>query len=65
VKYNELNKKSVTELNDILKENKEELFQLKLKMSTMQLEDKHKIRAARRDIARIETKITELSAAEK
>lgn len=61
MKYNELNKKSVKELEEQSKELRKEMFQLKLKAKTAQLDDKSKVRAIRRDIARVETKITELN----
>lgn len=61
MKYNELNKKSEKELKEQSQELRKELFQLKLKAKTAQLDDKSKVRAVRRDIARVETKLTELS----
>jgi large subunit ribosomal protein L29 len=60
VKYNELNKKSVDELKKMGVELKVELFQLRLKHKTSQLDKKAQIGVVRRDIARIETKLTEL-----
>lgn len=60
MKYNELSKKSVTDLQEQEKALREDLFQLKIKHKTSQLEDKSKICSARRDVARVMTKLNEL-----
>ena len=60
MKYNELDKKSAAELRVQEKQLREELFQLRLKGATAQLEDKSKIRSSRRDIARVQTKLSQL-----
>ena len=60
MKYNELNNKTAAELADQEKKLREELFHLRIKSSTAQLDKKHHIGAARRDIARIQTKLTAL-----
>ncbi len=61
MKYNDLKNKTVAELTSDTETLKVELFKLKLKNKTAQLENKAKIREARRDIARLQTKISELS----
>lgn len=60
MKFNDLSKKKPKELVDLLKETQSELFHLKIKNATQQLEHKHKLRATRRDIARIKTVLTAL-----
>ena len=45
------------ELNALLKEKKSALFELKLKLRTMQLTNPSEIRSVRKDIARINTAI--------
>ncbi|WP_456381436.1 50S ribosomal protein L29 [Hydrogenimonas sp.] len=57
MKYTEISDKSREELEKMLKEKKMELFELKLKLKTMQLTNPNEIRACRRDIARIKTAI--------
>jgi large subunit ribosomal protein L29 len=47
------------ELNKKLAQAKEELFNLRFQMSTAQLDNPKRVRAVRRDIARIETIRTE------
>lgn len=54
----ELKNKSLEQLKVELTTAKKELFDLRLKSTTNQLEDSSKIRKARRNIARIETIIT-------
>ena len=61
MKYNELKNQGEKELLGQDKELRSELFQLKLKGKTSQLESKGRIRMVRRDIARVQTKISELS----
>lgn len=48
------------DLKDKRDELKRELFHLRLKMHTGQLEDKSRVRKVRRDIARIQTRIRDL-----
>ena len=57
MKYTEINGKSLEELNKLLKEKKLELFTLRAKLKTMQLQDSSEIRKTRKDIARISTAI--------
>ncbi len=56
--YSDLNEKSLQELNELLKEKKVLLFELKAKLKTMQLTNTTELRAAKKDIARIQTAIT-------
>lgn len=58
MKYTEINTKSVAELAELLKEKKLKLFELKMKLKTMQLTNPNEIREAKKDIARIQTAIT-------
>ena len=56
----------VTKTNDIKKiaELKRDLFDMRLKQATASLEKPHRIRAARKDIARMKTVLTERMIAE-
>lgn len=54
----ELKNKSLEQLNVELVSAKKELFDLRLKNATKQLENTSKIRQVRRNIARIETLVT-------
>ncbi|MCR4798449.1 MAG: 50S ribosomal protein L29 [Lachnospiraceae bacterium] len=54
----ELNNKSVDELNAQLVEAKKELFNLRFQNATNQLENTARIREVRKNIARIQTVIT-------
>ena len=56
--YSDISTKSLTELNDLLKEKKVQLFELRLKLKTMQLTNTSELRAAKKEIARIQTAIT-------
>lgn len=59
MKYNELAGKTPSELAEMKDKLSTELFHLKIKSRTAQLEKKHQIRQVRKDIARIETKLSE------
>jgi large subunit ribosomal protein L29 len=59
MKYTEIKDKSLQELEGMLKDKKLELFELRMKLKTMQLQDTSAIRKTRKDIARIKTAITE------
>ncbi len=61
MKYNELNNKTKQELNAQAGELRRELFQLRLKAKTAQLQNKASVRQTRRDIARLETRLSELN----
>ena len=60
--YSDINTKSVEELNSLLKEKKVLLFELKAKLRTMQLQNTSELRVVKKDIARIQTAITAVSA---
>ncbi len=61
---NELKGKSVEELNEELVAAKKELFNLRFQNATNQLENTSRIKEVRKNIARIQTVITEASKAE-
>ena len=60
----DLNTKSVAELNNELVAAKKELFNLRFQNATNQLDNTSRIKEVRRNIARIQTAITEASKAE-
>ena len=55
---NDLNNKSVAELNEALVAAKKELFNLRFQNATNQLDNTNRIKEVRRNIARIQTVIT-------
>jgi len=55
MKYTDLQEKSVSELEKMLKEKKLEVFTLRAKLKTMQLTNTSELRAAKKDVARIMT----------
>jgi len=58
MKYTELQDKTIEELNKLLKDKKVELFENRMKLRTMQLQDSSVIRKIKKDIARIKTAIS-------
>ncbi|MRJ03397.1 MAG: 50S ribosomal protein L29 [Epsilonproteobacteria bacterium] len=64
MKYTEIVEKSIGDLEKLLREKKLELFELRMKLKTLQLKDTSEIRKVRRDIARIKTAIAEKRRAE-
>ena len=60
----ELRAKSVEELNEELVAAKKELFNLRFQNATNQLDNTSRIKEVRKNIARIQTMITEASKAE-
>jgi len=58
MKYTDLQEKSVSELEKMLKEKKLEVFTLRAKLKTMQLTNTSELRAAKKDVARIMTALT-------
>lgn len=56
--YSDISGKTLQELKDLLKEKKVLLFELKLKLKTMQLTNTSELRAAKKEIAQIQTAIT-------
>lgn len=61
----DLRAKSATEMNDELVAAKKELFNLRFQNATNQLENTSRIKEVRKNIARIQTIISELSKASK
>ena len=61
---NELRAKSVEELNEELVAAKKELFNLRFQNATNQFDNTSRIKEVRKNIARIQTMITEASKAE-
>jgi large subunit ribosomal protein L29 len=59
--YTDIKDKSLEELNTLLKEKKVLLFELRIKLKTMQLTNTSEIRAVKKDIARIKTAISALA----
>ena len=59
----DLNKKSAAELNDELVAAKKELFNLRFQNATNQLDNTSRIKEVRKNIARIQTVISEQKAA--
>ena len=60
----DLKAKSVAELNEELVAAKKELFNLRFQNATNQLDNTSRIKEVRRNIARIQTVITEMAKAE-
>ncbi len=60
----DLKKKSATELNEELVAAKKELFNLRFQNATNQLDNTSRIKEVRRNIARIQTALTQASKAE-
>ena len=56
--YTDIKDKSLAELNELLKEKKVLLFELKTKLKTMQLTNTSELKAVKKDISRIQTAIT-------
>lgn len=60
MKFPELKDKTVAELAAQSRDLRLELFNLRLQKATAQLEKPHRLRLIRKDIARVETRITQL-----
>ncbi len=60
--YTDLKDKNSVELQELLKEKKVLLFELKAKLKTMQLTNTSELRVAKKDIAKIQTAVTALKA---
>ena len=58
MKFIDLKDKDLAELHKILKDKKSELFELRLKLKTMQSTNPSQIAIVRKDIARINTAIS-------
>ncbi len=61
MKYSDLDGKTAQELQALLKEKKTELFTLKMKQKTMQLQNTSELRVARKSIAKINTALSALN----
>ena len=59
--YTDLADKNASELNVLLKEKKTELFSLKMKKQTMQLQNTSELSIAKKDIAKINTALSALN----
>ena len=59
MKYTDINTKNIEELNSLLREKESLMFELRLKLKTMQLTNSTEIRVVRKDIARIKTALSE------
>jgi large subunit ribosomal protein L29 len=60
MKFTELKEKSLAELGALSREKRQEIFNLRLQQAGSQLEKPSRLRTLRRDIARIETRMTQL-----
>ena len=60
MKYSELKDTTVQELTAKSRDLRQEIFNLRLQQASSQLEKPARLRTLRRDIARIETRISEL-----
>jgi large subunit ribosomal protein L29 len=58
MKFSDLADKTAAELQAMLKEKKTELFTLKIKQKMMQLTNTSELKAAKKDIARINTALS-------
>ncbi len=56
--YTDIKDKSLNELQELLREKKVLLFELKAKLKTMQLTNTSELQVAKKDIAKIQTAIT-------
>lgn len=59
--YSSINTKTKEELKTLLKEKKVLLFELKVKLKTMQLTNTSELRVVKKDIARIQTALGAVS----
>ena len=60
MKFSELNDKTMVELTTLSRERRQEMFNLRLHQAGSQLEKPSRLRNLRREIARIETRITQM-----
>ena len=59
MKTSEIRNLSVEDINKKIVENRQELFELRMKQATGNLEKPHKINALRKEVARLKTVLTE------
>lgn len=64
MKYAEIKEKTPVELAALGRDLRQELFMLRLQKASSQLEKTSRLRSLRRDIARVETRLTELRRAQ-
>ena len=64
MKTTDIRKMSTEEINNKIKELKDELFDLRMKQATGNLDKPHKINALRKDVARLKTILTEKDGSE-
>ena len=60
MKFSEIKDKTITELTAQSRDLRQELFNLRLQQASSQLEKPARLRHLRKDIARVETRISEL-----
>lgn len=60
IKFKDIRDKNLDELDGMLKEKKLQLFELKMKLKTMQLKNYCEISVVRKEIARINTVISSM-----
>ena len=60
MKFSELNDKTLVELATLGREKRQEMFNLRLQQAGSRLEKPNQLRTLRREIARIETRISQL-----
>ena len=65
MKTSEIRKMSTEDINKKIVELKAELFDLRMKQATGNLEKSHKLDSLRKDIARLKTVLNELDGSEK
>lgn len=65
MEFKELKNKSLSELNNLVKDYKAELFLLRFKNKTAQQEQTHKIVEVRKNIAKVLTAIRQIELSEK
>ena len=65
MKTSEIGKMNKEEINSKIVELKKELFDLRMKQATGNLDKPHRINALRKDVARLKTVLNELDGSEK
>ena len=60
MKFSEIKEKTLAELSVTSRDLRQEMFNLRLQQASAQLEKPARLRTLRRDIARVETRITQL-----
>ena len=65
MKTSEIRKMNKEEINSKIVELKKELFDLRMKQATGNLDKPHRINALRKDVARLKTVLNELDGSEK